>query len=46
MAFRFEQLEVWHIALKLSNEIDYWLKSFQIEKDLAYAVKLKEPLIL
>jgi hypothetical protein len=32
MAFRFEKLKVWQLALRLSNEIDLLVKNFPREE--------------
>src|SRR6476660_3900612 len=37
MAFRFEDLKVWHIAADLSNEIDLLAKTFPIEERFSLA---------
>lgn len=39
MAFRFEDLQVWHLAADLSNEVDLLAKLFLLKKDLAWRLK-------
>ncbi|MCY7309397.1 MAG: four helix bundle protein [Chitinophagaceae bacterium] len=41
MAFRFEELKVWHIAADLSNEIDLLAKTFPIEERFSLASQNK-----
>jgi len=41
MAFRFEELKVWHIAADLSNEIDLLVKTFPIEERFRLASQAK-----
>lgn len=41
MAFRFEDLKVWHIAVDLSNEIDLLVKTFPIEERFSLASQMK-----
>jgi len=41
MAFRFEELKVWHIAADLSNEIDLLVKTFPIEERFSLASQAK-----
>jgi len=41
MAFRFEELKVWHIAADLSNEIDLLAKSFPVEERFSLASQMK-----
>ena len=41
MAFRFEELKVWHIAADLSNEIDLVTKTFPIEERFSLASQMK-----
>ena len=41
MAFRFEELKVWHIAADLSNEIDLLAKTFPIEERFSLASQIK-----
>ncbi|MBP8114932.1 MAG: four helix bundle protein [Chitinophagaceae bacterium] len=41
MAFRFEELKVWHLAADLSNEIDLLAKSFPIEERFSLASQIK-----
>jgi hypothetical protein len=39
MAFRFEELKVWQLALRLSNEIDILVKVFQGKNYIVYVLK-------
>ena len=41
MAFRFEELKVWHIAADLSNEIDLLAKTFPIDERFSLASQIK-----
>lgn len=41
MAFRFEELKVWQIALRLSNEIDILVKSFPREELYSLSSQMK-----
>ena len=41
MAFRFEELKVWHIAADLSNEIDMLVKNFPVEERYSLASQMK-----
>src|SRR5258706_12294359 len=41
MAFRFEELKVWHIAADLSNEIDLLTKTFPVEERFSLASQMK-----
>ena len=41
MAFRFEELKVWHIAADLSNEIDLVAKKFPVEERFSLASQIK-----
>lgn len=41
MAFRFEELKVWHHAADLSNEIDLLAKEFPIEERFSLAQQIK-----
>ena len=41
MAFRFEELKVWHIAANFSNEIDLLVKAFPIEERFSLASQIK-----
>ena len=41
MAFRFEELKVWHIAADLSNAIDLLTKTFPIEERFSLASQMK-----
>jgi len=41
MAFRFEELRVWHIAADLSNEIDLLAKTFPVEERFSLASQMK-----
>lgn len=41
MAFRFEELKVWHIAVDLSNEIDKLVKAFPVEERFSLASQMK-----
>ena len=41
MAFRFEELKVWHMAADLSNEIDLLAKTFPIEERFSLASQMK-----
>mgnify|MGYP002397792533 CR=1 FL=1 len=41
MAFKFEELKVWHIAADLSNEIDLLVKSFPVEERYSLASQMK-----
>lgn len=41
MAFRFEELKVWHIAADLSNEIDLLAKTFPVEERYSLASQMK-----
>jgi four helix bundle protein len=41
MAFRFEELKVWHMAADLSNEIDLLAKTFPIEERYSLASQMK-----
>lgn len=41
MAFRFEELRVWHIAADLSNEIDLLAKKFPVEERYSLASQMK-----
>jgi four helix bundle protein len=42
MAFRFEDLKVWHIAADLSNEIDLVAKTFPAEERFSLATQMKK----
>jgi four helix bundle protein len=49
MAFRFEELKVWHIAVDLSNEIDLITKTFPVEERFSLATQMKrsaDPVVL
>jgi len=37
MAFKFEELKVWHVALELANEIDLLEKTFPIDERFSLA---------
>lgn len=41
MAFRFEELRVWHIAADLSNEIDLLAKKFPVDERFSLASQMK-----
>lgn len=41
MAFKFEDLKVWHIAADLSNEVDLLAKTFPVEERFSLASQLK-----
>jgi len=41
MAFRFEELKVWHIAVDLSNEIDLLVKDFPTDERFSLASQMK-----
>jgi four helix bundle protein len=41
MAFRFEELKVWHIAADLSSEIDLLAKTFPAEERYSLASQMK-----
>ena len=41
MAFRFEELKVWHKAAELSNEIDLMAKQFPIEERFSLSSQIK-----
>jgi four helix bundle protein len=41
MAFRFEELKVWHIAADLYNEIDLLAKTFPVEERYSLASQMK-----
>ena len=41
MAFRFEDLKVWHIAVDFSNEIDLLVKSFPVDERFSLASQMK-----
>ncbi len=41
MAFRFEELKVWQIALRLSNEIDIMVKSYPREELYSLSSQMK-----
>lgn len=41
MAFRFEELKVWQIAVDLSNEIDLIAKKFPVEERFSLATQIK-----
>lgn len=41
MAFKFEELKVWHIAADLSNEIDLLVKDFPSEEKFSLAPQMK-----
>lgn len=41
MAFRFEELKVWHLAADLSNEIDQIAKIFPVEERFSLASQMK-----
>ena len=41
MAFRFEELKVWQIALRLSNEIDILVKTFPREELYSLCSQMK-----
>ncbi|MFT4091990.1 MAG: four helix bundle protein [Niabella sp.] len=41
MAFRFEDLKVWHKAEELSNEIDLLAKQFPVEERFSLASQIK-----
>lgn len=41
MAFKFENLKVWHLAADLSNKIDLLAKTFPIEERFSLASQLK-----
>ena len=41
MAFRFEELKIWHLAADLSNEIDLLAKSFPIDERFSLASQMK-----
>jgi hypothetical protein len=40
MAFKFENLKVWHLAADLSNQIDLLAKTFPIEERFSLASQL------
>ena len=42
MAFRFEDLKVWHMAADLSNEIDLVAKTFPVEERFSLATQMKK----
>ncbi len=41
MAFRFEELKVWHLAVDLSNEIDLMTKKFPLEERFSLSSQIK-----
>lgn len=41
MSFRFEELKVWQIALRLSNEIDIMVKKFPKEELYSLCSQMK-----
>jgi four helix bundle protein len=41
MAFRFEELKIWQIALRLSNEIDIMVKNFPSEELYSVSSQMK-----
>lgn len=41
MAFKFEELKVWHLAADLSNEIDLLAKGFPVEERFSLASQMK-----
>lgn len=41
MAFRFEELKVWHIAVDLSNEVDMMAKKFPPDERFSLASQIK-----
>lgn len=41
MAFRFEELKVWQMALDLSNEIDLLTKKFPVEERFSLSSQIK-----
>ena len=41
MSFRFEELKVWQIALRLSNEIDFMVKKFPKEELYSLCSQMK-----
>lgn len=41
MAFRFEELKVWQMALDLSNEIDLLSKKFPVEERFSLSSQIK-----
>jgi four helix bundle protein len=41
MAFRFEELKVWQMALDLSNEIDVLTKKFPVEERFSLSSQIK-----
>ncbi len=41
MAFRFEELKVWHMAVDLSNKIDLLAKSFPVIERFSLASQIK-----
>ncbi|MBO9620409.1 MAG: four helix bundle protein [Niabella sp.] len=42
MAFRFEELKIWHRAVDLSNEIDLMAKAFPSEEKYSLSTQLKK----
>lgn len=41
MAFKFENLKVWHLAADLSNQIDILTKSFPAEEKYSLSSQIK-----
>lgn len=41
MPFRFEELRVWHIAVELSNDINYLSRKFPAEERFSLASQMK-----
>ena len=41
MAFRFEELKVWQMALSLSNEVDFLAKKFPADERFSLASQIK-----
>ncbi len=41
MAFRFEELKVWHKALELFNEVDILSKQFPLDERFSFASQFK-----
>jgi four helix bundle protein len=41
MAFKFEELRVWHMSLELTNEVDLLAKTFPVEERFCLASQIK-----
>ncbi|HWB25504.1 MAG TPA: four helix bundle protein [Chitinophagaceae bacterium] len=42
MAFKFEELRVWHKTLELTNEVDLLAKTFPVEERFSLASQIKK----